>query len=392
MSPKPCFARCALSAATRLGAFMSGTRRRSSFATARVRQDRLAARAGVAADEPLDVDGRLRRQPLVRLAPRQRRRSSAATPSCFFAVASSSRCAAAATIAFSAAEIGRGCRRSRRSRACCRPADTSVSSACTRCHAGLSTRALLLEWTSFAGPRPHVSPLETSSQLDDALGAEAHRHDAVRVLRGRRHEDADAAARAPPPPPAWRTTCGEVRRADLLFALGDEHEVDGQLPARAAERVERGEERRLGALLVHRAAPDDDLAEAGLVDDRGLEGRRGPLGRIDLLDVVHEVERRRCAAPRRRASRRRPAGRRSEPSRRAGSRRRASIRIMSSHPSVMPRFSAAIDGCRIQSCRRRTASALRLPTSARTRSRPDGEGCAFAAGERARPAAPAATS
>src|SRR5205809_7921332 len=38
------------------------------------------------------------------------------------------------------------------------------------------------------------------------------------------------------------------------------------------------------------AAAHDDLAQPGLVDDGGLPGRRRPLGGIDLLDVVHEVE------------------------------------------------------------------------------------------------------
>ena len=36
--------------------------------------------------------------------------------------------------------------------------------------------------------------------------------------------------------------------------------------------------------------PIDHLAEAGLVDERRLERRRGPLGGIELLDVVHEIE------------------------------------------------------------------------------------------------------
>src|SRR5689334_23443274 len=43
----------------------------------------------------------------------------------------------------------------------------SVFSAWTRCHAGLSTRARLLEWTSFFGPRPQVSALETSSRSEE---------------------------------------------------------------------------------------------------------------------------------------------------------------------------------------------------------------------------------
>src|SRR3546814_5298177 len=49
----------------------------------------------------------------------------------------------------------------------------------------------------------------------------------------------------------------EMRRSDLLLALADEHDVDGQLAPRGADRVERGEESRLGPLLVHRAAAHD---------------------------------------------------------------------------------------------------------------------------------------
>src|SRR3546814_2504612 len=51
----------------------------------------------------------------------------------------------------------------------------------------------------------------------------------------------------------------EMRRSDLLLALADEHDVDGQLAPRGADRVERGEESRLGPLLVHRAAAHDRL-------------------------------------------------------------------------------------------------------------------------------------
>ena len=64
----------------------------------------------------------------------------------------------------------------------------------------------------------------------------------------------------------------EVRRADLLLAFGDQHQVHRQLPAGAADGVQRGEERGLRTLLVHRAAADHDLAEAGLVDERASNG------------------------------------------------------------------------------------------------------------------------
>ena len=103
-------------------------------------------------------------------------------------------------------------------------------SACTRCQAGLSIEAARLEWTSFDGPRPHFSPLETSLQLDDSLGAEVHLDRAVGRLAAQRDDDADALAER-------RFHLGlehdlpEVGRADLLLALGDQHEVDRQLPS-----------------------------------------------------------------------------------------------------------------------------------------------------------------
>ena len=119
------------------------------------------------------------------------------------------------------------------------------------------------------------------------------------------------------------TICAEVRRADLLLALAHQHEVDRQLLARRLERVQRGETRDLRSLLVGRAAADDHLADARLVDEPRLERRRAPLRGIELLDVVHEVEAERGRARRRRASRTRRACRRSARARRAGSRRRA---------------------------------------------------------------------
>src|SRR3546814_20391129 len=81
-----------------------------------------------------------------------------------------------------------------------------------------------------------------------------------------------------------------MRRFDLLLALADEHDVDGQLAPRGADRVERGEESRLGPLLVHRAAAHDRLPETGALDHLALERRRRPFGGIELLEVVHEID------------------------------------------------------------------------------------------------------
>ena len=126
--------------------------------------------------------------------------------------------------------------------------------------------------------------------LDDPLGAQCHHDGPVEALRGGRHEDSAALGQG-------RLDVGsaddlrKVRGADLLLPLGHEDQVDGELPVRAPEGVQRREEGGFRALLVDGAASDDDLADARLLHDRGVPRGRGPLGRIHLLDVVHEVER-----------------------------------------------------------------------------------------------------
>ena len=67
MSPKPRFARCAFSAAS-ARRVMSGTSRRSSFATARCGRMVLPPGPVYPADEPLDVHGRPRHRDLERFA------------------------------------------------------------------------------------------------------------------------------------------------------------------------------------------------------------------------------------------------------------------------------------------------------------------------------------
>ena len=82
---------------------------------------------------------------------------------------------------------------------------------------------------------------------------------------------------------------GEVRGADFLFAFADQHEVYRQLYFRLFESAQRAEECGLGAFLVDCATTDADSAQACLIDDLAFQRRRGPLGRIKLLHVVHEV-------------------------------------------------------------------------------------------------------
>src|SRR3546814_1609109 len=83
----------------------------------------------------------------------------------------------------------------------------------------------------------------------------------------------------------------DVRRTDLLLALRDQHQVHRHRLPGIAYRMQRGEERGFRPFLVDRAAPDHDLAESGPVDDLRFERRRAPPGYIELLHVVHYVDR-----------------------------------------------------------------------------------------------------
>ena len=287
-SPNPFFARCAFSDARASAAFMSGTRRRSIFATALcgntvfppgpVYPPTSPSMLTVGRDASISSASGQDASPIHR-----------ETPSCFFAAASSRRREASATMAFSAAEIGRALSANPSIAGVFPSGPTSVWSAWTRCHAGLSTRALLLEWMSLSGPRPHFSPVTVSSHSMTPLAPSAIVTTpsgpwAAEGMKTPVHRDSAFATSG------LADDLRKVRRADLLLALGDEDEVDRELHARAAVGMDGGEERRLGALLVHGAAAHEDLPEPGLVDDRRVEGRRGPFRGIDLLDVVHEVD------------------------------------------------------------------------------------------------------
>ncbi len=111
----------------------------------------------------------------------------------------------------------------------------------------------------------------------------------LEILAGERHEDS-AAFRERLFDLRLVHDLAEMRRADFLFALRDEDEVDRQLAPGGFHRVQRFEEGRLRTFLIHRAAADHDFARARLVDDRGFGRRRRPFLGIELLHVVHEIE------------------------------------------------------------------------------------------------------
>ena len=133
-----------------------------------VRQHGLAARPGVAGDQALDVHGGREQEALERGAPGLVV-GPAVAPTAGAWRSSSSRRAAAASSDRALGRRGRADGLGEASIAGSPSALTSVASACTRWNAGLSSRARLLEWTSFFGPRPHFSPLDTSSSSTTPL-------------------------------------------------------------------------------------------------------------------------------------------------------------------------------------------------------------------------------
>src|SRR5438094_831699 len=72
-------------------------------------------------------------------------------------------------------------------------------------------------------------------------------------------------------------------------ALSAKPSIAGSLPS-GETSVASGEERRLGALLVHRAPAYQHGSHIRLLDERGGPRRRRPFRGIDLFDVIHEVD------------------------------------------------------------------------------------------------------
>src|SRR5215467_5883740 len=78
--------------------------------------------------------------------------------------------------------------------------------------------------------------------LDDAFRSECHRHVAVQLLLGRRHENAKTFLERC----NYLWTAHDLRkmwRTDLLFTLRDEHQIYGKLASGGADRMERRDER-----------------------------------------------------------------------------------------------------------------------------------------------------
>ena len=115
------------------------------------------------------------------------------------------------------------------------------------------------------------------------------------------------------------------------------------------------ENRRIEGLTLFHRKLNYHFAKPGLVDELRFPWWRRPLTRIDLLHVIHKVktERPGCARIQHREYSRLAIGRHFGHSGESGAR---SICIVNSQPSFIPRFSAAIDGCRIHVCKLCTVS------------------------------------
>ena len=161
--------------------------------------------------------------------------------------------------------------------------------ACTRRHAGWSSRAAWLEWMSRIGPRPQAAPVATRSHSMSPLEP--------RLISTLPSFSCSWLGMKTPMlrSSAWRTR--GVMTASSKFGEPTSSSpsamstrLTGSLrPApRIACRAAR--QRGLRAFLVGRAAADQDRALAGHFDEPRLPGRRAPLGGDGLFHVVHEIE------------------------------------------------------------------------------------------------------
>src|SRR4029077_6042324 len=63
-----------------------------------------------------------------------------------------------------------------------------------------------------------------------------------------------------------------------------------RLSAGGSNGVQSRDERRLPAFLIDGAPADDRRSQARLLNQGGRPGRRRPLGRVHLFDVIHEIK------------------------------------------------------------------------------------------------------
>jgi hypothetical protein len=122
--------------------------------------------------------------------------------------------------------------------------------------------------------------------VQDALHAQAHEELAVGALRVERHDHAVGGLQ---PRLEAIHELRVVRRAELLLALGQHHQVHRQRAVHRDDRLDRVQERALRALLVGRAARHQRGTQRRLHQVAG-ERRRLPVVLLDRLHVVHHVD------------------------------------------------------------------------------------------------------
>ena len=151
----------------------------------------------------------------------------------------------------------------------------------------------------------------------------------------------------------------EIGGGDLLLAFRNQHQIHGQFASAAWNAFTAARKAISGPFWLLAPRPIIDVAFAGAVDKPAFERRRRPFGRIEMLDVVHEVDAERRLGARHPASRTRPARRRVGMTlacwKPASS---ASCRIYSA-PYWRFFFSAAMVGSAIQSCSALTVASCR---------------------------------
>ena len=122
-----------------------------------------------------------------------------------------------------------------------------------------------------------------------ALGAEIDCDLAIRILRGRRHEESRALFQSSKNIRATHNL-RKMRGANLLLAFAHENEIHRRLAAGSLDRMQCSEKRCLWSLLVHCTASNNNFPKSGLVDQSSFKWRGRPLRRINLLHVVHKIK------------------------------------------------------------------------------------------------------
>ena len=270
---------------------MSGTRRRSSLATARCGRMVLPPGPGVAAHQTFDIHRGPRPQQFQRFLDNRRRAPSAPRRCCFIGdffvqPARGFRDHFLSPRGERARLVGKAVdRRShcRRPRPVCSAPSPDAMPGC---------RAALCCWSGYRLSRA-ASPLFAAGnqfEFDHALGAEVMRDFAVEVLRSERHEDCHGIFFSAASTSGRRTICGKCGEPISSSPSATKTKLTGSL--RPAPRMACSAARNVasGPFWFTAPRPTTTLPKPGLIDNARLQRRRRPFRGIDLLHVIHEVK------------------------------------------------------------------------------------------------------